>query len=87
MACGGFRAVQHLIAEGLDLPFAVACTRSGEATEEMMRVKLCDSCSFQEQDCDFAVRRPGAPPCGGFLLLSRIIEDKVIPVDDILKKF
>lgn len=74
---------ERLIACGRELPFHAEKKRSGAGTEALLRGKLCVCCPFVAQDCDFAGQGEDAPPCGGFLFLSRIIEDGVLSVDDI----
>jgi len=34
---------------------------------------LCPACVFRPEDCDFMSDVPGAVPCGGYVLLARLL--------------
>jgi len=40
------------------------------------------SCSFFDNDCDFAAHIETAPPCGGFIFLSQLVSEEIIKVED-----
>jgi hypothetical protein len=47
------------------------------AHDERVEARLCARCSFREADCDFMgkdiLARAGSVPCGGYLLLVRLL--------------
>ncbi|MGQ9921241.1 MAG: radical SAM protein [Desulfobacca sp.] len=49
-------------------------TKHGQLLEE----QVCGRCVFRRHGCDFAAGEPGAPPCGGFLALARLLASGAI---------
>ena len=83
LACKGFLVVEGLIKEGKEIPFIKSDKLLEEDTEKILRKTLCVSCSFNESDCDYAQQEEGASPCGGFLLLGKLLATQVLTVDNI----
>jgi len=82
LACRGYTVVEGLLARGKSLPFGdpgVEFDRTGAAS---LVEKLCDRCDFQKDGCDFVLDRT-SPPCGGFVLLARLIARGVVTVDEL----
>ncbi len=48
---------------------------------------LCASCDFREEDCDFmgGMDLPDAVPCGGYVLLKRLMREGVTEVSEWLE--
>jgi hypothetical protein len=82
LACMGFLVIEKLMQEGREIPFEVFKEKMYLLTEEMLTQNLCVLCPFYEEDCDF-VQHKGSAPCGGFLLLGRLFDTKVISIDNI----
>ena len=77
--------MRSLVEKGRHISFH---NRSGEARPETVKAlvqKICKSCQFYKEDCDFILKDHKAPPCGGFLLLGHLVDDGTISVDDIGK--
>ena len=55
--------------------------RDEVASDAVVRA-VCESCDFRDQDCDFAQDHK-ARPCGGYVLLSRLLDAKMISIEDI----
>ena len=64
----------------------------GDETIEVLISRICTICPFHEDDCDFIdAHKPGASdiqqaraiPCGGFLFLGSLIDNKIIDIQDI----
>ncbi len=83
LACKGFLVVEGLIKEGKEIPFIKSDKLLEADTENILRETLCISCHFNKSDCDYAQEEGGASPCGGFLLLGKLYETKVLTVDNL----
>jgi hypothetical protein len=83
LACKGFLVIEGLIKEGKEISFIKSEKLLEADTEKILRENLCVSCPFNESDCDYAQQEEGASPCGGFLLLGRLLETQVVTVDNI----
>jgi hypothetical protein len=83
LACKGFLVVEELINEGKEIPFIKSDKLLKAHTEKILRENICISCLFYESDCDYAQEEEGACPCGGFSLLGKLLEARVLTVDNI----
>lgn len=84
LACQGYLAVQRLIAGGKRISLDKRDRlMSGTASEEALKQAMCRACSFYESDCDFILTGGESSPCGGFVLLSRLLAAGEITIDDI----
>ena len=77
----GFLVIERLMLEGRQITFDAFSEELGLVTQKALKEHLCVTCPFREDDCDF-VQGKGVP-CGGFLLLGRLLEIKAISVDNI----
>ena len=83
LACRGYKVVERLLRKGKIPPLASDAGRDFDRRRAESIVKtMCKACDFQKDGCDFMLDR-NAPPCGGFVLLARLIETGVIVVEDI----
>jgi hypothetical protein len=82
LACKGYTVVERCLREGKNLVLDGHRREFAPATAELIVNKMCTACDFYEQDCDFMQNRT-ALPCGGFVLLSQLLESGVITIEDI----
>jgi hypothetical protein len=83
LLCRGALVVKRLMQSGRDVTAGeTKLTCSNEAVPELVTRVLCDDCDFREHDCDFA-RDRRAKPCGGYVLLSRLLDSRTISIEDI----
>jgi hypothetical protein len=82
LACLGFAVIERLIGKGWSISFDVRDNGFEERTQTALLEVLCAACPFFENDCDF-VTGSGYRPCGGFTLLVRLLDEKVVHIDDI----
>lgn len=82
LACKGYMVVERLFREGKNLVLESKGRESNPVLAERMVKTLCIACDFHEQDCDFMQDR-AARPCGGFVLLERLLGSGVITMEDI----
>jgi hypothetical protein len=82
LACKGYMVVERLLREGKSLVLASRSGGSNPVQRDLLIKTLCMNCDFHEQDCDFMQNR-AAPPCGGFILLERLLGSGVITLEDI----
>ncbi len=84
LRCRGALIVERLMESGRDVVTGgTKLINSDEAVSELMIRAVCGACDFREHDCDFAQDRQ-ARPCGGYVLLSRLLGSKSISIEDIL---
>ena len=84
LACEGFLAVGRLIEKGQKVPLGKRPpSPSSPASAAGLREVLCRACPFHEADCDFILTNGKAAPCGGFVLLSHLLEAGDITLDEI----
>lgn len=82
LACKGYAVLERLMQGGR----RIDCERCGQApattVSDLLVQKMCMSCDFHEQDCDFMQDRTAAP-CGGFVLISQLLGSGAIAPDEI----
>jgi hypothetical protein len=83
LACQSFTVIKRLMEEGRRISLKKEAAAVHPGVSELLSRKICAACSFREDGCDFAAGQKGVPPCGGFLLLSRLIGSRLLHVDDI----
>jgi hypothetical protein len=84
LACRGYEVVARLVRQGRSLDFAVSDRKFDRGRAESLVERICVRCNFQKDGCDFMLDRE-APPCGGFLLLARLLEAGTITLEDICR--
>jgi hypothetical protein len=78
LLCRGAVIVDRLIADRMFLPGSESEPEAPvPGAQEILIRRVCAVCDFQPNDCDFSQDR-SAQPCGGFLLLRRLLEAGVI---------
>jgi hypothetical protein len=84
LACKGYLVLERLLREGKSLVFESSrCESSMDLSDRIVKA-LCLSCDFHEEDCDFMQDRT-ARPCGGFVLLERLLASGAVTIEDIEK--
>jgi hypothetical protein len=85
LMCQGFMVVHALLQSGKKLPLArpADAPRAGAGTVEGLRKRICTVCSFRVDGCDFVLTGGEAVPCGGFSLLSYLVESGDVTLVDI----
>jgi hypothetical protein len=82
LACRGYLVVERLSGEGKSLVLANKSGDSSPVLRDSLVNVLCLACDFHEQDCDF-MQDWAARPCGGFVLLEKLLGSGVITIEDI----
>jgi hypothetical protein len=83
LLCRGALVIEQLMLSGKIVFSAEAKhTALDEAASDIVVQAVCKSCDFRDHDCDFAQDRK-ARPCGGYILLSRLLGAKMISIEDI----
>ena len=82
LACRGYGVVERLLNEGKELVLDGYQRDAEPSAAELIINAMCTACDFYEHDCDFMQDR-AARPCGGFVLLERLLGAGVITIDDI----
>jgi hypothetical protein len=84
LACKGYMVVERLLREGKSLVLdSNSCESSPDLSDRIVKT-LCITCDFHKQDCDFMQDRT-ARPCGGYVLLERLLGCGMITIEDIEK--
>jgi hypothetical protein len=83
LACMGFLIIQRLLRNGAEIIFEESQAVLAPYTEETLVGNVCVTCPFFPDGCDFSLKREGSFPCGGFLVLGRLMEAGSISIDDI----
>jgi hypothetical protein len=93
MACEGFIVIERLIKNGTPVVFEMPEKASAYQGQKMLMQHVCAVCPFYENDCDFILSMLSPPidgaetkrplPCGGFMLLSDLLDRKTLVIDDI----
>lgn len=89
MACLGARVAERLLAAGrIDTAHVNAAEKNRsvwEARRQDLGEILCKKCEFRAEDCDFQSPQPAADlePCGGYIVLAHLLENRIIDQADI----
>ena len=84
MACEGATVVEALIhagdIESEKFRSATKQPRVWKRHKAILERHVCNSCSFQKEDCDFQSPQPSEDlePCGGFILLAFLFENNLL---------
>jgi hypothetical protein len=79
LSCGGYDFFVERLSEKIAAEAARTLDEAGppERFEHHTRIEaaLCTRCGFREDDCDFMSGEdvPDAAPCGGYVLLARLL--------------
>jgi hypothetical protein len=82
LSCGGYQTIDRLLQQGKRLSVEVSGSRCSVEDRERIVNAVCAACSFREDGCDFILDRV-APPCGGFRMLSQLIADGVLRIEEL----
>jgi hypothetical protein len=85
LSCQGFIVVHGIMQKGRNLPLERPDKLSipDSRTAESLRKKVCGVCEFHAADCDFILTGGAAAPCGGFALLSHLLESGELTLEEI----
>jgi hypothetical protein len=83
LACRCFLVVEQLMQSGKASVSASFKKRHDRSTAETVIQKICVKCDFYEKDCDFMLDR-AAPPCGGMVVLTQLLQSAQIPLNDLI---
>lgn len=83
LACKGFLIIERLIRDEKELTFEKSEAVLDPSAEETLVKNMCVACPFFPEDCDFSLKREGSFPCGGFVVVGRLVEIGRILIDDI----
>ena len=82
LLCRGAVVIDRLLHAGRPiLPLGTGTEPDLETIEKIIE-KMCSACDFHERDCDFMENRMSRP-CGGFIVLSRLIMSGQVQIDEI----
>lgn len=75
LACQGFVVAYGIIGRGKSISLARPgkMTDADAAAADILKKRVCGSCDFRLDGCDFILTNGGASPCGGFALLSHLL--------------
>ncbi len=82
LLCGSYRFLKENLTmrELRALSALLENTRKSSAADssldEEIKELVCNKCAFLRDGCDFRESRSG-PPCGGYILLTKIIDPKI----------
>jgi hypothetical protein len=82
LACRGYQVVERMIREGRSLDLTKADCSFDCLRAEAVVLRMCVHCDFQKDGCDFMLDRQ-ALPCGGFILLAKLLESGAITIEDV----
>lgn len=83
VTCLGYHAVAWLLNRGTHMDFVRGDDLPSSASGDILSGHLCPKCPFYEHDCDYAEKKEGALPCGGFFFLKQLLGHGTISIDDI----
>jgi hypothetical protein len=86
LSCGGFLEVRRLVERGGRFSFRDRRRSVSPKTAAALAGKVCKTCPFFKEDCDFILKTGKASPCGGFLLLGQLVDDGSISIDEVGKQ-
>ena len=82
LACKGYTIVERLIQNNRTIIWEKFANEFDPGTADMLVPKICMTCDFHENDCDYMQNR-SALPCGGFILLAQLLMSKEITIEDV----
>jgi hypothetical protein len=74
LSCGGYDFLAAKMSEAMKKPGRETPPASC-AHDPRIEKKICAACPFRQNDCDFmsASPPPGSVPCGGYVLILRLL--------------
>jgi hypothetical protein len=85
LECMGYYVIKKLLKKGQKIIFTNTKKTISRKTVEMFKKRMCIYCPFYKNDCDFLQQKYASHPCGGFILLGKLLELNLISFDDIVK--
>ncbi len=82
----GYLVIRRLIKNKHKTYFRKYKKAVSDSTSSALINKICKPCPFYEDDCDFAEQKEKALPCGGFILLGHMIEEKIVRIEEITEE-
>jgi hypothetical protein len=82
LVCKAYTVVERLIRQGKTIKTEASEQEIDREMSELIVQKVCMACDFHERDCDFMEDRT-ASPCGGFILLARLLMAGTMTREDI----
>jgi hypothetical protein len=82
LACRGYEVVERLIQRGKSIDLAESGREFDPVRAESLVQRMCMNCDFQKDGCDYMLDRL-VPPCGGVVLLARMLDEGTITIEDI----
>jgi hypothetical protein len=89
LSCRGAQIVERLVGRGrfdlMIIPPLQKETRLWEKYRSSLGSYICNPCPFFAEDCDFQSLEPAdyMEPCGGFMLLAHLYDQKIIKTSDL----
>jgi hypothetical protein len=81
-ACRGYVVTERLVRRRRGMTFERAGAGCDPAGIELLTARLCTSCDFRDDGCDFIIDRTSLP-CGGFQFLSQALAQGEITAEDL----
>lgn len=83
MACYGAQVLAGLVRQGLVVPGQIRFPKNPDLWEThraLLERYVCSHCPFRAEDCDFQSGdpEPDLEPCGGYIVLSLLVENRLI---------
>ncbi len=82
VCCGGYERINRFLSEGRRVDVGVSGSCCDAGTRESIIAAVCSTCGFREDGCDFMTDR-NAPPCGGFRMLSQLVADGMLRIEEL----
>ena len=85
LACGGFEFLSELLERKVLSPnvFQIESKDPCYRFDRLLMKLICNRCKFKEKDCDYRGLVQNALPCGGYILLSLLLEKGILDEDKI----
>jgi hypothetical protein len=83
LACLGFLVIEKILEEGMTLDLEKRRDAAGSEAERMLVREMCLRCPFYPEDCDYIIEKGDAAPCGGFVALRGLIQERCITLREV----
>ena len=86
MACYGAQVVEALVERGMVSPGQIRFEKDPmlwQRHRSLIEPHVCFQCPFRAEDCDFQSDAPedDLEPCGGYIVLTLLVENQLIDED------